>query len=202
MRCCGWVSEGHSSVYCPKAKQYQCRGSVAVFEKLGRWCARHPWPVVAAWTLLFLLSIPALLHLEHALKVGGFSDDTSEAAKAGDLLQQRLGFSANVLQVVLTSPTLDPNDPLFVAQAHQALAQVAGDPDVKQIVWHTDDFRQVGRDGHTAYELVVLDPTIDPGTAVVNGIKARLQPTGLRVLVGGAPAFYTDIESASEPAAK
>jgi putative drug exporter of the RND superfamily len=168
-----------------------------VFEKLGRWCARHPWPVVAAWIVLFLLSVPALLNLEHALKVGGFSDDSSEAAKAGDLLQQRLGFSANVLQVVLTSPTLNPNDPRFVALAHQALAKVADDPDVKQIIWHTDNFRQVGRDGHTAYELVVLDPTIDPGTAVVNGVKARLQPTSLRVLVGGAPAFYTDIESAS-----
>ena len=168
-----------------------------MFEKLGRWCARHPWPVVGVWVLLVTVSIPALLNLEHALKVGGFTDNQSEAARARDLLQQRLGYSANVLLVVLTSPGLASNSPQFVTQAHQALARVVGDPDVKQIIWHTDNFRQVGRDGHTAYEVLVLDPNTDPGKAVVNGVKARVQPTSLRVLVGGAPAFYSDIEAAS-----
>jgi RND superfamily putative drug exporter len=153
--------------------------------------------VVAVWALLFLVSVPALLNLEHALKVGGFSDNQSEAAQARDLLQQRLGYSANALLVVLTSPTLSPNDPAFVTQAHQVLARVASDPGVKQIIWHTDNYRQVGRDGHTAYEVLVLDPNTDPGTAVVDGVKSRLQPSSLRVLVGGAPAFFSDIEAAS-----
>jgi putative drug exporter of the RND superfamily len=168
-----------------------------MFERLGRWCAEHPWPVVIAWSLLFVLSVPAFLNLEHVLKVGGFSDDQSEAAQTGAILQQRLGYSANDLLVVVSSATLHPSDPQFVAQTHEALARVATDPDVQQIVWHTDNFRQIGRDGHTAYEVLVLDPAIDPGTAVVDGVKARLQPTGLRVLIGGAPAFYTDIEAVS-----
>lgn len=168
-----------------------------MFEQLGRWCARHPWPVIVVWALLFAVSIPALLKLEHVLKVGGFSDNRSEAAQVRDLLQQRLGYSANDLLVVLTSPTLHPNDAQFVAQAHLALARVAGDPDVKEIIWHTDNYRQIGRDGHTAYEVLVLDPNADPGTVVVDGVKARLQPSSLRVLVGGAPAFYSDIEAAS-----
>ena len=168
-----------------------------MFERLGRWCARHPRPVITLWSLLFLAGLPAFLALPHVLKVGGFSDDRTESARARAELQQRLGYSANDLLVVFTSPTLHPNDPAFIDQVHRALADVPGDPDVKGILWHTDNFRQVGRDDHTAYEVLVLDPNVDAGTAVVNGVRHRLHPTGLRVLLGGAPAFYTDIEAAS-----
>jgi len=170
---------------------------LSVFERLGRWCAGHPWPVVIVWAILFAVSAPALLHLAGVLKVGGFSNDTTESARARAELQTRLGYSANELLVVVSSPTLRPNDDTFINQVHSALADVAKEPEIRQVVWHTDNFRQVGRDGHTAYELLVLDPSVDAGPAIVAAVQARLHPTSLHVLLGGAAAFYSDIEAVS-----
>ncbi|MCL4543062.1 MAG: MMPL family transporter [Chloroflexi bacterium] len=165
--------------------------------KLSNWSARHARAVIAFWALLFVASVPAFFLLPGALKVGGFENDHSQSSQALAVLGRRLGFSATDLYAVFTSPTLHPNDPAFIAQVHQALAQVPSDSDVATIIWHTDNFRQVGRDGHTAYELIVLKPNVNAGPSVVKRVEKLIQPTSLHVLIGGAPKFYADIESAS-----
>jgi RND superfamily putative drug exporter len=168
-----------------------------VFERFGGWCARHPWPIIVAWCLLFMLSVPAFLNLPAVLKVGGFADEQTESARARALIQDRFGKSDNELLVVFTSPTLRADDPAFIAQAHAALADVQADPNVQAISWHTDNFRQVGQDGHAAFEVLLLRPDVDAGRAVVADVQARLRPVALRTLLGGPPAFFSDIEALS-----
>lgn len=168
-----------------------------MIEKIAHWSASHARPVIAGWSILFAVSLPAFLLLPRVLKVGGFESTTSQSSQALTLLQKKLDFSATDLYVVLSSPTYPPTSPRFIEQAHQALRKIATDPAVERIIWHTSNFRQIGRDGHTAYEIIVLKPDIDPNNHLVARIEGLLQPTALTARFGGAPIFYADIESAS-----
>lgn len=168
-----------------------------MFERLGWWVPAHRWWVVCAWLAAFLVSLPFVPRVSGALKVGGFDDASLESARARQLLQDRLGFQSSTFQIVFQSDTWTAIDPRFVQAVRAALAPVAALPEVDTVRYHTDDRRQVSRDGKSAYEIVNLKLDADASPRLVERLKAAIRPTPLRVLVAGAPVFYDDIERVS-----
>ena len=63
------------------------------FERLGRWCARHRWPVVLAWLALVVAAIPFALQAPDALRSGGFIRPDLESAQAKALLEREIGVA-------------------------------------------------------------------------------------------------------------
>src|SRR5690348_6756153 len=59
----------------------------SVFVSIGRAAHRWRWVVIAAWFAVFAVSLPFLLRVEKPLKVGGFSSDNTDAARAASVLQ-------------------------------------------------------------------------------------------------------------------
>lgn len=165
--------------------------------RYGWWIQSHRWWVIGAWVVMLAASVPLAPRLPSALKVGGFSDDTLESARARQTLQQQLGYQASNFQVIFQSDTLDARDPRFIAQSKAALEDVAMLQDVAAIAYHDVNGRQISRDGHSAYEVVTLTLTADDSPRMVHRLKDAIHPTDLRVLVAGAPVFYSDIESVS-----
>ena len=92
-------------------------------ERLGRWCARHPWRTIGAWVLLAIV-VGGL-----AGTAKGYSDNFTipgtESQHATDLLKERFPAQAGATaQVVLHSRSGALTDPEHAAAIEAALARV------------------------------------------------------------------------------
>jgi RND superfamily putative drug exporter len=169
------------------------------FERLGRWCARHRWVVVIAWGALILGSIPFALQAPGALSAGGFIRDDLESAQAKSLLETEIGVPQAAVVVVFHSDTLRAGEPAFEAAAAGAIADVPKAIYVRTILSHVLSSRQVAADGHTAYDIVLLDLSADDSPKALPGLRAAIhEAPGLEVGLSGGPAFYGDVQAVSE----
>jgi RND superfamily putative drug exporter len=170
-----------------------------VFVWIGRYAYRWRWIVILAWLSVFLVSLPFLPRIDEPLKVGGFSSDKTDAARAATVLQRDLGFSPSTVVVIFRSETLVASDPKFMAEVRAALVNIPKLPNVTHVVLPSEDPGLVARDGHTAYALVGLNLPPEEAQRDVPAFKAALrQPPDLTLLVAGGPAFYADIETVSQ----
>ncbi len=172
---------------------------MTVFERLGLFVARHRWWVVGAWAVLVLVALPLAPQAPSVLRAGGFSLDDLPSSRARALLVDELGLPPSALVIVYDSPTLRAGTPEYELAAYRATQKVASAPHVVQVLSHLYAPRQVSADGHTAYDVVLLDLPPDDSPAALPGIEAAIasQP-GLTVSLAGGPAFYGDIQHVSE----
>ena len=169
------------------------------FDRLGRFTVRRRWWIVAAWALLIAIAIPFAPRAPGALSAGGFILDNLESARAKQVLQQELGVEPSAFVLVYTSDTMTAGTLPWLTAVTAATRDVARAPHVTSILSHTVAPRQVSADGHTAYDVVFLDLPPDESPAAIPGVQAAIhQVPGLRVLVGGGPAFYGDVQSVTE----
>jgi putative drug exporter of the RND superfamily len=169
------------------------------FDQLGRFAVRRRWWIAAAWTLLILAAIPFAPQAPGALSAGGFILDDLESARAKQVLQRELGLEPSAFVLVYTSDTLTAGTPAWLAAVQQATRDVATAPHVTRILSHVLAPRQVSADGKTAYDIVFLDLPPDDSPDAIPPVEAALhEAPGLRVQVGGGPAFYGDVQKVTE----
>jgi len=95
------------------------------FARLGRWSAKHRRWVIGVWIVLFLVMAPLAGKLGGRLSQGGFeiSGSTSNAANGVIAKKFTNQFPAN-MTVVVSSKTLAPSDPAFVAVIDQTVTMI------------------------------------------------------------------------------
>ncbi|MEJ7653242.1 MAG: MMPL family transporter [Chloroflexia bacterium] len=169
-----------------------------MFEAVGRFAYRRKWWVIAVWLTLALAGLPAVVQVADVLKVGGFSNDKLEASQARAVLERELGFPPVALVVNFHSDTLTADSPEFIAQVRTALAEIEKAPQVTGTTYHMLVPSQVSEDRHTAYEVIGLSVPPEESQNFLPEVERLLQPTSLQTLIGGAPAFYADIERTSQ----
>ena len=169
------------------------------FERLGRWCARYRWLVAGAWLVLVLASVPFALQAPGVLRAGGFVSPDLESTRAKAELETEIGVSQAAVVIVYHSDTLMAGQPEFEAAARAASADVPGAPYVRQVLSHLLSTRQVSADGHTAYDVVLLDLSADDSPKALPGLRTAIhQEPGIDVGLSGGPAFYGDVQTVSE----
>ncbi|HYO42598.1 MAG TPA: MMPL family transporter [Candidatus Limnocylindrales bacterium] len=169
------------------------------FDRLGRFAVRRRWWIVATWTVLLLAAIPFAPQAPGALSAGGFILDDLESARAKQLLSAELGVEPSAFVLVYTSNTLTAGTPEWLAAVNAATKDVATAPHVTRILSHALAPRQVSADGRTAYDIVFLDLPPDDSPDAIPPVEAALREVpGLRVQVGGGPAFYGDVQEVTE----
>ncbi len=132
-------------------------------------------------------------------RAGGFILDDLESARAKAVLEDGLGAPPSALVVVFSSDDLVAGTPGFELAAAAAMRDVASAPHVAGVVSHLLQPRQVSADGHTAYDIVLLDLAPDASPEAVPILRERLREApGLRVELAGGPAFYGDVQAVSE----
>ncbi len=169
------------------------------FDRLGRFTVRRRWWIVAAWAFVLLIALPLAPQAPGALTAGGFILDDLESARAKQLLHDELGTEPSAFVLVYTSDTLRAGTRAWAAAVEAATRDVPSVPHVTRILSHALAPRQVAADGHTAYDVVFLDLPPDESPDAIPPVLASLhQVPGLRVQVGGGPAFYGDVQSVTE----
>jgi RND superfamily putative drug exporter len=147
-------------------------------ERLGRWCARHPWRTIGAWVLVAV--VVGMLAASAKGYSESFTIPGTESQQATDLLQERFPTQAGATaQVVLHSKSGALTDPANTAAIDASLAKVEQLPGVTAVVSPTE----AGANG--------LSKSGDIGYAVVNYAKPgnEIKPVDLdRLEAAMAPA--------------
>jgi len=155
---------------------------------------RRRWLVIGAWLLAVVVAAPWFPRVAGFLRVGGFSSPNIESAQARDTLQRDLGQNLSNVVVVYSSPTLKADDPRFVSEVQDSLAQVQQVPGVQRLVLHTYNARQVAPDGHTAFEQIILTALPEDSPNLLPALQSHIsQPADLEMTIAGPPVFYADI---------
>ena len=153
---------------------------------IARWCARHPWLVVAVWLVVLVLAGVAATGLEGALTADdmGFTN-RPESVSGQELLAARMGGGdARTETVVVHSETLTVDDPEFRSAVTRAAddltalqglvvsaptyyqASAAGAPQAQAMV---------SADRHTTLIPVTLAPKGNGATSSIGDLVAVVQ---------------------------
>ena len=170
-----------------------------MFERIGRFSSRYRWWVIAVWTGLVLAALPILSSIEAPLKVGGFSSDQAEGARTTRLLERELDYSPSSLVLIYTSETIAATSDEFQEQVAASIERMRRLPYVEDVILPSLDASLVAPGGETAYAIIGLNLPPEEAQRYVTGAEAAIlaQPD-LDIIVAGAPAFYADIETASQ----
>jgi RND superfamily putative drug exporter len=175
------------------------RRTAGRFERLGGAINRHRRAVIAGWTLVILVALPFAPRAGGALRAGGFTLDTLESARAQAVLGAELNAPPSALVVVFHSDALTAGSPAFEAAVASAMANVPRAGHVTRVLSHLAAPRQVSADGHTAYDIVLLDLSPDDSPLALDTVGPALgSAPGLTVSLAGGPAFYGDVQTVSE----
>lgn len=170
-----------------------------MFERLGRFSSRNRWWVIAVWGLLVIAVAPVFPSIQEPLKVGGFSSDDAEGAQAGRLLERELGASPSSLVLIYTSDMLAADSQAFQEQVIGSIERMGRLPYVEDVLLPSVDASLISADGQVAYVVVGLNLPLEEAQRFVPEAEAAiLDQPDLEIIVAGAPAFYADIETASQ----
>jgi RND superfamily putative drug exporter len=169
------------------------------FDRLGRFVVRRARLVIGAWAVLIALALPLAPQAPGALSAGGFINDQLESARAKSTLEAELGAPPSALVVVFSSPDLKAGTPAYELAAADAMRDIPNATHVAGVVSHLLQPRQISADGHTAYDVVLLDLPPDDSPEALPILRAALRDApGLTVELAGGPAFYGDVQAVSE----
>jgi RND superfamily putative drug exporter len=169
------------------------------FASLGRAIYRRRFSVVSIWLLAFLASTPILLRVEEPLKVGGFSSNKTEAARARAVIEEELGGSASQLIITFHFELGGIDSEQVRVQIDDVLGRFVGRPHVVDIIAPVDNSAQISRDGQTAYAIVSLDLSSEQAQRLMPDFRDLVpDEEGIEILLAGGPAFYADIETVSQ----
>lgn len=170
-----------------------------MFKVLARIGIRHRWLIVSSWLVLVAIAIPFGLNIAESLKVGGFTSDNTESARVRAITQSQLGYSPSNLIIVYESETLLADDAEFLRQVDASLGEIDELPFVDLIVSPSLDASLISSSRNIAYAIVGLDlPPEEAQRDVPEFEGALVEQPDLEMLVAGGPAFYADIETASQ----
>ncbi|MEV7544642.1 MMPL family transporter [Streptomyces sp. NPDC089915] len=175
------------------ARRRRAEGKWRMFLALGRWCARRPKRVVAAWLLLLLALGGAVLGYgrvtSEAVRIPGSDSQAALDTGAGAFPGPASGSQPLVLHTAPDGPVLT-DGAARAAVEHSARAIAA----VPHVVAVTSPYGHAGgpavsRDGHTAYLTLGLDVTgrdITPAlTGEITDAAAPARAAGIEVTPGG-----------------
>jgi RND superfamily putative drug exporter len=170
-----------------------------MFERIGRFASRHHWWILSIWGALIVVALPVLPSIEVPLKVGGFSSDSAEGARATALLERELDNSPSSLVLIFTSETISATSVVFQQQVEASLNKMRRLPFVEDVVLPSVDTSLIAPGGHMAYAVVGLDLPPEEAQRYVDEARESIQQQpDLEIIVAGGPAFYADIETASQ----
>ncbi len=170
-----------------------------MFYHLGRIATRFRWLIVGLWMVAITVALPFAPQASQVLQPGGFVSPDVESERAITLLVQKLHLDQTIVQVIYTSQKYTADEPQFVQESQQTLANIRSWSQVSSIVSFTDNPRQISLDRHAAYVNILLKSDPDSAPKLLPELEHRLQAVpDLKTSIGGGPVFYEDIQAVSE----
>ncbi|HEX2844432.1 MAG TPA: MMPL family transporter, partial [Candidatus Limnocylindria bacterium] len=135
------------------------------------------------------------------LSQGGWQIAGSEAARGGELLADRFGEQSSTMIVLFTDPDGDARSTEFQDTVADAVAPLADEPEVDEILTFADvgDDTFVSRDGAKTFALVRLTQETEDAVDDIEHLSELIdQPAGVEMTVTGIPAVQHEFNEAVE----
>ncbi len=172
-----------------------------IFAALGRATYRHRrWLPVAGLAVVIGLNVWAAT-AGGTLSQGGWQVPGSEAARAEALFTDRFGETATTLIVIFTDPDADAASIEFQATVEEAVAPLAGEPIVDEILTYADvgDPSFVSRAGDKTFALVRLNEDVEAAVDDSEHLASLVDaPAGVEATVTGIPIVQHEFNQAVE----
>jgi putative drug exporter of the RND superfamily len=171
--------------------------------RLGRYTATHFRVVLTAWLLVAVVLGFFATRVENALSGAGWETTGSQSVQARQLVDRNFhGLSSYALLTVISSPTKTVSDPSFQRAVAGVERALRGDGAVSTVIPPTAGV-SISRDGHVA--IVQAGAARDANAMVqaadrLKGKLAALTSGGVRVNLTGAPAMWSDFNTANRSA--
>lgn len=124
--------------------------------KYGHLVYRFRWFIIAFWAVIVIVSVPFAAQIGSVLTGGGYSSPTSEAARAGTLLHEKLHQPATQLFAVFQSTQTLVNDPRYQKEVTDFMQRARSFPSVTGVTQSG-----AGQDQHTIYVTVNFNKGAD-----------------------------------------
>jgi RND superfamily putative drug exporter len=172
-----------------------------IFAALGRATYRgRRWMPVVGLALVIGLNVWATT-AGGRLSQGGWLVPGSEAARAEALFADRFGEQATSMIVIFTDPERDAASDTFQATVADAVAPLADEPTVDEILTYADvaDPSFVSRDGTKTFALVRLTESIEDAVDDAEHLAGLVDPpAGVDAVVTGIPMVQHEFNDAVE----
>ena len=171
-----------------------------LFYKFGQLIYKLRWFLVSVWVLIILSCIPLLPHIISPFKTTGFVDINSKSEKTTQYLDKKLGYNGyNKFLILYTSKTLVATDPLFDQKIKKSLSGLNKFPIKHDIIYPNQNTKQISKDKHSAYVVIILKLKKQINTPLLTQFKAAIKkPTHMKMQMGGEPIFVDDINRQTE----
>lgn len=174
-----------------------------MFSRWGAFVYRHRRPVAILAVVLAIASGALASRTADALSAGGWLDTDAESAVVSDRLAAEFGAGRSSVIALFRSdaPGADAASPAFQDAVATALAEVQADERVSGVVGYaeTGDRRFISTAGDAAYVVIELDMTDEESVAIVEDLRASIQPSaGLTYQMTGYGPITLDSAEQSE----
>lgn len=170
------------------------------FEKIGKFSYRFRWILIAAWIVLFVVSVVAVPYLGDVL-TGSFSNPNTPSQQAATLVQQKFGQGPTTLLVVFKSAELQATSAEFQAAEKEALEGLtaAQIPHLESIQTYENSGNPqlVSADGKGSVAVLTFAAPMEVIQGEVAAIRASLNGTQLSAYVTGEAAVNADLTTYS-----
>ncbi len=165
-----------------------------LFYRMGAFIHRHPLAIIACWILVIACCVPFLPNLMNSFKSTGFTANNSPSLKADQYIEQHTNISNDSIIIFFQSASLKATDPAFQHKIKHALAKLEQFPAPHLMIYPQDNSKQIAKDGHSAYVVVLFDKSVHWDHDMVQKFRASIHaPEHMRMYLGGSPIIIEDV---------
>jgi len=171
----------------------------SLFFRLGKGIYRFRILIILCWIAVILSCVPFLSQIMTPFHTTGFTDTHSESAKTDRYLNQHLGFNSNRFLILYHSKRLLTTDPTFMREIKKSLSGLKHFPMKHEIVYPESNIKQISKDEHYAYAVVLFKNNSEMKDTTLKAFKAAIKkPAHMDMYMGGEAIFVEDINQQTQ----
>ncbi|CDZ77168.1 Membrane protein YdfJ [Legionella massiliensis] len=152
------------------------------------------------WGLIILASASVLLTIAAPFKSTGFIDENSKSAKAQQYLNDKFGYNdQNKILIIYHSSKLLANQSLFIEKIKKSLSELKDFPIKHEIILPSDKNKQISKNKHTAYVVLIMESPEVLGSKDILRIKSLINtPANMTIEIGGQALFINEVNKQTQ----
>ncbi|MDP3561857.1 MAG: MMPL family transporter [Legionellaceae bacterium] len=169
------------------------------FFRLGQWVYQFRIAIIVIWSIAILGCIPFISDIISPFQSTGFVATGSKSDLADSFINKELGYGHNQFIIMYHSKTLEADDPAYQRNIKQSLADLKNFPIPHEILLPKDNDKQISKDKHTAYAVVLFKTPETINHELIDLFQASIKtPQNMTVQLGGEPIFVEHINEQTQ----
>ena len=158
------------------------------------------WYIIGLWVVIILACVPFTPNIIGCFKTTGFIDEKSASAIAQQFLDKKLGYNKNNQFIIIyTSPTLHASDQLYLDKIKKSLSDLKDFPIKHEVFLPDTNKKQISKDEHSAYVLVMVKRGEPLDEAALAQFKAAIKtPPHMTMQLGGQTIFEENLNNQTQ----